>query len=105
MRDREESLMRRRDIGFVFQFYNLIPNLNVEENIMLPILLDGKKVSDYKDRLAEMLDIVGLSLRKKHTPRELSGGEQQRTALARALVNKPSIILADEPTGNLDTKT
>ncbi|MCX7843641.1 MAG: ABC transporter ATP-binding protein [Clostridia bacterium] len=105
MKDREESLMRRRDIGFVFQFYNLIPNLDVEENIMLPILLDGKKMKDYRNRLEEILDIVGLAERRHHTPRELSGGQQQRVAIARALINDPDIILADEPIGNLDSKT
>lgn len=105
MNDRDESRMRRRDIGFVFQFYNLLPNLNVEENILLPALLDGKKGSGYQGRLAELLDIVGLTERSHHTPRELSGGEQQRTAIARALINNPDIILADEPTGNLDTKS
>ncbi len=105
MTDRIESLMRRREIGFVFQFYNLIPNLNVEENIMLPILLDGKKIKHYKDRLEELLSIVGLSNRRHHTPRELSGGQQQRVAIARALINEPDIILADEPIGNLDSKS
>ncbi|EEG77998.1 ABC transporter related protein [Dethiobacter alkaliphilus AHT 1] len=105
MNDRQESVMRRRDIGFVFQFYNLIQNLNVEENIMVPILLDGKKVKDYKERLEEILQIVGLADRRNHTPRELSGGQQQRVAIARALINDPDIILADEPTGNLDSKT
>lgn len=105
MKDKEESELRRREIGFVFQFYNLVPNLNLEENIMLPILLDGKKLKDYKDRLDEVLELVGLSDRRKHTPRELSGGQQQRVAIARALVNEPDIILADEPTGNLDSKT
>lgn len=104
MNDRKESLLRRRHIGFVFQFYNLIPNLNVEDNIMLPILLDGKKISDYKDRMNELIEAVGLSERKCHTPRELSGGQQQRVAIARALINDPELILADEPTGNLDTK-
>ena len=105
MNDKEESIMRRRDVGFVFQFYNLIPNLNVEENIMLPILLDGKKIKDYKEKLDEILEIVGLEDRREHTPRELSGGQQQRVAIARALVNDPDIILADEPIGNLDSKT
>ncbi|WHH58238.1 ABC transporter ATP-binding protein [Petroclostridium sp. X23] len=105
MKDKEESTMRRRDIGFVFQFYNLVPNLNVEENIMLPILLDGKKLKQYGNRLEEILELVGLSDRRKHTPRELSGGQQQRVAIARALVNEPDIILADEPIGNLDSKT
>lgn len=105
MNDKEESVMRRRDIGFVFQFYNLIPNLNVEENVMLPVLLDGKKIKDYKNRLDELLEIVGLSERRHHTPRELSGGQQQRVAIARALINEPDIILADEPIGNLDSKS
>jgi putative ABC transport system ATP-binding protein len=105
MTDNEESKMRRRCIGFVFQFYNLIPNLNVEENIMLPVMLDGKRQEEYRERLAEMLDITGLTKRRTHRPGELSGGEQQRTALARALINRPEIILADEPTGNLDSTT
>ncbi|HBG17677.1 MAG TPA: macrolide ABC transporter ATP-binding protein [Firmicutes bacterium] len=105
MKDKEESKMRRREIGFVFQFYNLVPNLNLEENIMLPILLDGKKLKNYRSRLDEILELVGLADRRKHTPRELSGGQQQRVAIARALVNEPDVILADEPTGNLDSKT
>lgn len=105
MDDREESMMRRRTIGFVFQFYNLIPNLSVEENILLPVLLDGKKLKDYRKKLDEILEIVRLSDRRLHTPRELSGGQQQRVAIARALINDPDIILADEPIGNLDTKT
>ena len=105
MDDVDQSVMRRREIGFVFQFYNLIPNLNVAENIMLPILLDGKKMKDYRKKLDEILEEVGLSKRRKHTPAELSGGEQQRVAIARALVNEPDIILADEPIGNLDTAT
>ena len=105
MKDKQQSIMRRRDVGFVFQFYNLIPNLDVEENIMLPILLDGKRMKDYKDRLDEILDIVDLSSRRKHTPRELSGGQQQRVAIARALINEPDVIFADEPIGNLDSKS
>ena len=105
MKDKEQSIMRRRDIGFVFQFYNLIPNLSVEENVILPVLLDGKKLKDYKSRLDDILEVVGLEDRRAHTPRELSGGQQQRVAIARALVNEPDIILADEPIGNLDTKT
>jgi putative ABC transport system ATP-binding protein len=105
MKDKDQSIMRRRDIGFVFQFYNLIPNLNVEENVMLPVLLDGKKLKDYRSKLDEILEIVGLLDRRSHTPRELSGGQQQRVAIARALINEPDIILADEPIGNLDTKT
>jgi len=105
MKDKEQSIMRRRDIGFVFQFYNLIPNLSVEENVILPVLLDGKKLKDYRSKLDDILEVVGLADRRAHTPRELSGGQQQRVAIARALVNEPDIILADEPIGNLDTKT
>jgi putative ABC transport system ATP-binding protein len=105
MKDPEQSILRRRDIGFVFQFYNLIPNLNLEENVMLPILLDGKKLTHTRRRLDEILELVGLSDRRRHTPRELSGGQQQRVAIARALVNEPDIILADEPIGNLDSRT
>jgi putative ABC transport system ATP-binding protein len=103
--DVRRSFMRRKDIGFVFQFYNLIPNLNVEENVMLPILLDGGKIKDFRHELDDILELVELSSRRKHTPRELSGGQQQRAAIARALINKPDIIFADEPTGNLDSKT
>lgn len=105
MKDLEESIMRRRELGFVFQFYNLIPNLNVEDNIMLPILLDGKNPKKYESNLNEILDLVGLSDRRFHTPRELSGGQQQRVAIARALINDPDIIMADEPIGNLDSVT
>ena len=105
MGDEEESIMRRRNIGFVFQFYNLVPNLNVEENILLPILLDGKKAKNYKDTVQNILETVGLKHRRFHTSRELSGGEQQRVAIARALINDPEIIMADEPIGNLDTQT
>lgn len=103
--DEKMSQLRRQQMGFVFQFYNLIPNLNVEENVMLPLLLDGKKMKDYQKDLNNILDIVGLSDRRKHTPRELSGGQQQRVAIARALIGKPEILFADEPTGNLDSKT
>lgn len=103
--DEKMSCIRRQKIGFVFQFYNLIPNLNVEENIMLPLLLDGKKMGSYKKQLHQILEIVGLSERRKHTPRELSGGQQQRVAIARALIANPEILFADEPTGNLDSET
>lgn len=82
-----------------------IPNLSVEENIMLPLLLDGKKMREYKKQLGHILEVVGLSDRRKYTPRELSGGQQQRVAIARALIGKPEILFADEPTGNLDSKT
>ena len=105
MKDKEESMLRRREIGFIFQFYNLIPNLTVEENIMLPILLDGKKLRDHRQKLDEILEEVSLSDRRDHTPRELSGGQQQRVAIARALINEPDLILADEPIGNLDSTT
>ncbi len=105
LRDRRVSLLRRRKIGFVFQFYNLVPDLSVEENILLPALLDGRKRRKLKDRVSFLLESTGLEKRRKHTPRELSGGEQQRVAIARALINEPDIILADEPVGNLDSKT
>ena len=103
--DDKMSRLRRQKIGFVFQFYNLIPNLNVEENILLPLLLDGKRAADYRKRLDDMLALVGLSDRRGHTPRELSGGQQQRVAIARALIGAPEILFADEPTGNLDSET
>lgn len=105
MKDKEESILRRRQIGFVFQFYNLIPNLTVEENILLPLTLDGKRPGKYKEHMEKVLNDVGLMERRKHTPRELSGGQQQRVAIARALINDPDVILADEPIGNLDSKT
>lgn len=105
LNDHQESKMRRQDIGFVFQFYNLIPNLTVEENVMLPMLLDGKKTKDHQADLDEILEIVSLSDRRHHTPRELSGGQQQRVAIARSLINNPDVIMADEPIGNLDSKT
>lgn len=103
--DQALSMMRRRQVGFVFQFYNLVPNLTVEDNILMPVLLDGKKIREYRTRLDEIMETVSLSDRRKHTPRELSGGQQQRVAIARALMNDPDIILADEPTGNLDSRT
>ena len=105
LNDREMSKLRRRDFGFVFQFYNLVQNLTVEDNILLPIALDGRRLKDHKKDLDEILDIIELSHKRKVTPRELSGGQQQRVAIARALINKPEIILADEPIGNLDSKT
>lgn len=101
--DRELAKYRRQKVGFVFQQYNLIPVLNVAENIELPIKLDNRKVD--KDYINELMNLLGISERKDHLPSQLSGGQQQRVAIARALSAKPSIILADEPTGNLDTKT
>lgn len=103
--DEKMSRIRRQKIGFVFQFYNLIPNLSVEENIMLPLLLDGKKTGSCKEQLEQILEVAGLADRRRHTPRELSGGQQQRVAIARALIGKPAILFADEPTGNLDSRT
>ncbi|MCY6355277.1 ABC transporter ATP-binding protein [Clostridium sp. ZS2-4] len=96
------AIFRRRNVGFVFQFFNLIPVLDVEENISLPALLDREKVD--KKYLTEVIDMLGLKERRSHLPSELSGGQQQRVSIGRALINKPSIILADEPTGNLDSK-
>ena len=102
LKERELSILRRRKIGFVFQFFNLIPVLTAEENIEIPVLLDGGKMD--KEYKAELLKILGLEERKKHHPALLSGGQQQRVSIGRALANKPSLILADEPTGNLDSK-
>ncbi len=103
--DRELTLLRRERMGFVFQFFNLIPTLSAEENVLLPVLISGKKPGKYERRLDELLDLVGLTGRRSHRPDELSGGEQQRVAIARALIRFPDIILADEPTGNLDSRT
>ena len=97
------AIFRRRNIGIVYQFYNLVPTLTVEENITLPYLLDKRKPDD--DRLKMILEAINLSDRMKHLPSELSGGQQQRVAIGRALINDPSLILADEPTGNLDSKS
>jgi putative ABC transport system ATP-binding protein len=103
--DRERTLLRRRHMGFVFQFFNLLPTLSAEENVAFPLMLAGEEPRRYRERVDELLDLVGLSERRKHLPQELSGGEQQRVAVARALVSSPEILLADEPTGNLDSST
>jgi putative ABC transport system ATP-binding protein len=103
--DKKVTLVRRHNVGFVFQFFNLLPTLTAEENIALPLIIDGKKRRNYQERIDGLLDLVGLSDRRHHKPDQLSGGEQQRVALARALVTEPAIVLADEPTGNLDSKT
>lgn len=105
LKDKQLTLIRRRNIGFVFQFLNLLPTLSAQENITLPLLIDGQNLNQYKERLEKILDLIGLADRREHKPEQLSGGEQQRVALARALITEPAIILADEPTGNLDTKT
>ena len=101
--DNDLAIFRRRKVGLIYQFYNLIPILNVCENMSLPVLLDGKKVD--KEYLNELIEILGLTKRVSHLPNELSGGQQQRVSIGRSLMAKPDIILADEPTGNLDSKS
>lgn len=105
LKDTKKAKLRRRDVGFVFQFYNLVQNLNVEDNIMLPVIMDGKRRKDYQKQLDELLKIIGLEDKRKSLPKELSGGQQQRVSIARAVIMNPSIILADEPIGNLDSKS
>ena len=105
MKDSEISKLRRKEIGFIFQFYNLVQNLTVEENIMLPVIMEGLKRKDFEKQLNEILEIVGLTNKRKSLPNELSGGQQQRVAIARAVILNPKIILADEATGNLDSKS
>lgn len=102
MNDEKLTVFRRRNIGFVFQAYNLVPELNVEQNIIFPLLLDGKKPD--AAYLEELLTVLRLQERRAHLPRQLSGGQQQRVAIGRALINRPMLILADEPTGNLDSQ-
>ena len=96
------AVFRRRQVGLIYQFYNLIPVLNVTENITLPVLMDGQKVN--RDRLKELITTLGLTSRENHLPNQLSGGQQQRVSIGRALMNAPAVVLADEPTGNLDSK-
>jgi putative ABC transport system ATP-binding protein len=103
--EKAATLARRHNVGFVFQFFNLLPTLTAEENILLPVLIDGKNPHNFSDRLDQLLDLVGLADRRYHKPDQLSGGEQQRVSIARALITQPAIVLADEPTGNLDSKT
>ena len=100
--EEELAVFRRRQVGLIYQFYNLIPVLNVVENMTLPVLMDGRAVN--RQRLDELLDVLGLRGREKHLPNQLSGGQQQRVSIGRALMNAPAVVLADEPTGNLDSK-
>lgn len=100
--EKQLAIFRRRQVGLIYQFYNLIPVLNVTENMTLPVLMDGRKVNE--ERLKELLHILSLEGREGHLPNQLSGGQQQRVSIGRALMNAPSVVLADEPTGNLDSK-
>ena len=100
--DEQLAIFRRRQVGLIYQFYNLIPVLNVEENLTLPVLMDGRKVNE--ERLKELLCTLGLEGKRKSLPNQLSGGQQQRVSIGRALMNAPAVVLADEPTGNLDSK-
>jgi putative ABC transport system ATP-binding protein len=105
LNDREITLIRRRNVGFIFQFFNLLPTLTAEENIALPLVIDGQNTKQHQEKIDRLLELVGLSERRHHKPDQLSGGQQQRVAIARAFVTDPAIVLADEPTGNLDSKT
>ena len=105
LRDKEISKLRREEMGFVFQFFNLVQNLTVEDNILLPLVMDGKDPKKYREKLDSLLETVGLSDKRRSYPNQLSGGQQQRCAVARAVIYEPQILLADEPTGNLDSKS
>lgn len=105
LNDNAITVVRRRKVGFIFQFYNLLPTLTAEENVGLPLLIDGQSLAKHTDKIDRLLNLVGLRDRKHHKPDQLSGGQQQRVAIARAFVNDPEIVLADEPTGNLDSKS
>ena len=102
LKEKDLSIFRRRNVGLIYQFYNLIPVLSAKENILLPAELDNRKID--KEYLDDLLKTLGLKERENHLPNELSGGQQQRTSIGRALINRPAVILADEPTGNLDSK-
>ncbi len=105
MKESQMSALRLAKIGFIFQFYNLVQNLSVEDNILLPIKMAKKNVPDYRKKLEEILEITGLTAKRKQKPSQLSGGQQQRVSIARAVLSEPELLLADEPTGNLDSKT
>lgn len=105
LNDDQSTLVRRHNIGFIFQAYNLLPTMTAEENITLPLIIDGQDPEKSRERIEALLDLVDLADRRHHKPDQLSGGQQQRVAIARALVTQPAIVLADEPTGNLDSKT
>jgi putative ABC transport system ATP-binding protein len=105
LNDNEITVMRRRKVGFIFQFYNLLPTLTAEENVGLPLLIDGQSLDKHREKIDRLLALVGLTDRKHHKPDQLSGGQQQRVAIARAFINDPEIVLADEPTGNLDSRS
>lgn len=103
--DDEVTVVRRRKVGFIFQFYNLVPTLTAAENVGLPLLIDGQRIDKHKEKIDNLLKMVGLAERSDHKPDQMSGGQQQRVAIARAFVNDPEIVLADEPTGNLDSQS
>lgn len=105
LNDNEITAVRRRKVGFIFQFYNLLPTLSASENVLLPLIIDGEAASDHREHVQNLMDLVSLGDRLDHRPDQLSGGQQQRVAIARAFVNSPEIVLADEPTGNLDSRS